>query len=222
MVHDTLTDDEKTLASTRPFYGNTDLRVLDEQTGEDEGPQAETTETEPGELGQIVVKLPLPPGAFSTLWEHDEFFKELYFSRFPAILEHPALADCAVVGLEDSLKGHVPLGLCVLKTGVTKPEDVVLEEVVAMVRKTVGPVAAFKKAVAVKRLPKTRSGKIARSSIAKMINGKPYKYNSRSGRSFMLGDLICPNTNVIPATVEDVGVFPEIQETLIQKGLMSA
>ncbi|XP_019639821.1 PREDICTED: acyl-CoA synthetase short-chain family member 3, mitochondrial-like isoform X2 [Branchiostoma belcheri] len=219
-----------------------DVRVLHEQAGEDDGPQTETTETEPGELGQIVVKLPLPPGAFSTLWEHDEFFKELYFSRFPgfydtmdagirdekgyiyvmsraddvinvaghrlssgsleeAILEHPDLADCAVVGLEDSLKGHVPLGLCVLKTGVTKPEDVVLEEVVAMVRKTVGPVAAFKKAVAVKRLPKTRSGKIARSSIAKMINGKPYK---------------------IPATVEDVGVFPEIQETLIQKGLMSA
>ncbi|CAH1256204.1 ACSS3 [Branchiostoma lanceolatum] len=121
-------------------------------------PQEETTEADPGDLGQIVVKLPLPPGSFSTLWEHDSFFEELYFSRFPgfydtmdagirdekgyiavmsraddvinvaghrlssgsleeAILEHPDLADCAVVGLEDSLKGHVPLGLCVLKSG---------------------------------------------------------------------------------------------------------
>ncbi|XP_066275600.1 acyl-CoA synthetase short-chain family member 3, mitochondrial-like isoform X4 [Branchiostoma lanceolatum] len=209
-----------------------DVRVLNEQTGEEGVLQEETTEADPGDLGQIVVKLPLPPGSFSTLWEHDSFFEELYFSRFPgfydtmdagirdekgyiavmsraddvinvaghrlssgsleeAILEHPDLADCAVVGLEDSLKGHVPLGLCVLKSGVTKPEDAVLEEVVALVRKTVGPVAAFKKAIAVKRLPKTRSGKIARASIAKMINGKPYK---------------------IPVTIEDATVYGELAE----------
>ncbi|MBN3284115.1 ACSS3 synthetase, partial [Polyodon spathula] len=188
-------------------------------------------------LGNIVVKLPLPPGAVTTLWENDDIFNELYFTKFPgyydtmdagymdeenylyvmsrvddvinvaghristgaleeSILHHPAVADCAVVGLEDSLKGHIPLALCILKNGVNKAEDALVAEIVALVRGSIGPVAAFRKAIFVKRLPKTRSGKTPRSTLSALVNGKPYK---------------------ISPTIEDPVVFEEIEEVLQQK-----
>ncbi|KAK6488290.1 acyl-CoA synthetase short-chain family member 3 [Huso huso] len=179
-------------------------------------------------LGNIVVKLPLPPGAVTTLWENDDIFSELYFTTFPenaakrpiswmsclrvddvinvgrvaflkaksSILHHSAVADCAVVGLEDSLKGHIPLALCVLKNGVNKAEEDLVAEIVGLVRESIGPVAAFRKAIFVKRLPKTRSGKIPRSTLSALVNGKPYK---------------------IMPTIEDPVVFEEIEEVLQQK-----
>ncbi|KAM9672567.1 acyl-CoA synthetase short-chain family member 3, mitochondrial isoform 2-T2 [Trichechus inunguis] len=167
-------------------------------------------------LGNIVVKLPLPPGAFSGLWKNQEAFKHLYFTKFPgyydtmdagymdeegyvyvmsrvddvinvaghrisagaleeSILSHGTVADCAVVGKEDPLKGHVPLALCVLKKDINTTEEQVLEEIVKHVRESIGPVAAFRNAVFVKQLPKTRSGKIPRSTLSALVNGKPYQ-----------------------------------------------
>ncbi|XP_030116401.4 acyl-CoA synthetase short-chain family member 3, mitochondrial isoform X3 [Taeniopygia guttata] len=185
-------------------------------------------------LGNIVVKLPLPPGAFSGLWENQEVFQKLYFQKFPGyydtmdagymdedgylyvlsraddvinvaghrisagaieecILFHPAVADCAVVGQEDPVKGHVPFALCVLKQGVKTQESKVLKEIVERVRTNIGPVAAFQKGMFVTQLPKTRSGKIPRSALSALISGKPYK---------------------ITPTIEDASVFEHIEGLL--------
>ncbi|XP_061920691.1 acyl-CoA synthetase short-chain family member 3, mitochondrial isoform X1 [Entelurus aequoreus] len=195
-------------------------------------------QVKPGTLGNIVVGLPLPPGAASSLWQNSELFKEIYFSKFPgfydtmdagymddegflyimsrsddvinvaghrlsagaleeSVLQHPAVADCAVVGLEDALKGHVPLALCVLKNGVRQGREEIAKEMVQLVRDTVGPVAAFKNVLFVHGLPKTRSGKIPRSSLANLVNGKPYK---------------------ITPTIEDPDVFKDV-ETMVEKVL---
>uniref|UniRef100_A0ABK0LI85 Acyl-CoA synthetase short-chain family member 3, mitochondrial n=1 Tax=Rattus norvegicus TaxID=10116 RepID=A0ABK0LI85_RAT len=146
-------------------------------------------------LGNIVVKLPLPPGAFSGLWKNQEAFKHLYFEKFPSVLSHGTVTDCAVVGKEDPLKGHVPLALCVLKKDVNATEEQVLEEIVKHVRQSIGPVAAFRNAVFVKQLPKTRSGKIPRSTLSALVNGKPYK---------------------VTPTIEDPSIFGHIEEVLKQ------
>ena len=86
---------------------------------------------------------------------------------------HPDVAECAVIGAADGLKGQVPLGFVVLKFGVVRPEAVLVAELVARVRETLGPVAAFRHAVVVARLPKTRSGKILRASIRRLADGQP-------------------------------------------------
>lgn len=114
-----------------------------------------------------------------------------------SVLQHPAVADCAVVGLEDALKGVVPLALCVLKNGVQKSKEEIVKEMVQLVRDSIGPVAAFKKVLFVQGLPKTRSGKIPRSSLANLVNGKPYK---------------------ITPTIEDPEVFKDI-ERRVEKAL---
>nr|XP_015208322.1 PREDICTED: acyl-CoA synthetase short-chain family member 3, mitochondrial isoform X1 [Lepisosteus oculatus] len=191
-------------------------------------------EVKPRTLGNIVVKLPLPPGSASTLWQNDDLFVQLYFTRFPgyydtmdagfmdeerflyimsrsddvinvaghrlstgaleeAVLQHSAVVDCAVVGLEDSLKGHVPLALCVLRNDLQTKEEDVVEEIVRLVRESIGPVAAFRKVVFVNRLPKTRSGKIPRSTLAALVSRKAYK---------------------ISPTIEDPVVFKEIEDIL--------
>ncbi|KAH0616715.1 hypothetical protein JD844_028051 [Phrynosoma platyrhinos] len=113
-----------------------------------------------------------------------------------AVLSHSAVADCAVLGLEDSLKGHVPLAVCVLKKGVNVEEEKLLEEIVKRVRENIGPVAAFRKAIFVKQIPKTRSGKIPRSALSSLVNGKPYK---------------------ISPTIEDPAVFKHVEEVLKTK-----
>jgi propionyl-CoA synthetase len=106
---------------------------------------------------------------------------------------HPDVAECAVVGAHDELKGQVPLGFLVLKAGVSRDANQIVDEAVALVRERIGPVAAFKTAAVVKRLPKTRSGKILRATMQKIADGEEYK---------------------TPATIDDPGILPEIGEAL--------
>ena len=109
---------------------------------------------------------------------------------------HPAVAECAVIGVADDLKGELPLGLLVLKAGVTLSHAEVVKQVVAAVRDTIGPVAAFKDAVVVQRLPKTRSGKILRGTMKKIAEGRPAP---------------------VPATIEDPAVLDEIRAVLASR-----
>nr|MBP8932254.1 AMP-binding protein [Paracoccus sp. (in: a-proteobacteria)] len=109
------------------------------------------------------------------------------------LASHPAVAECAVIGVADSLKGQSPLGFLCLKAGVTTPHDQVVKEVVRLVRDKIGPVAAFKSACVVDRLPKTRSGKILRATMAKIADGEEFK---------------------MPATIDDPAVLDEIRAAL--------
>ena len=109
------------------------------------------------------------------------------------LASHPDVAECAVIGVADALKGQVPVGFLVLKAGVKrKPQDIALD-VVKLVRERIGPVAAFKSATVVPRLPKTRSGKILRGTMQKIADNEPYK---------------------TPATIDDPGSLSEIEEAL--------
>jgi propionyl-CoA synthetase len=109
------------------------------------------------------------------------------------LASHPAVAECSVIGAADELKGEVPVGLVVLKAGVTRPEADIVRELVQMVRDKIGAVASFKQAVVVKRLPKTRSGKILRGTMKRIADGAEYK---------------------VPATIDDPAVLGEIGEAL--------
>ncbi|QEX24038.1 propionyl-CoA synthetase [Hypericibacter adhaerens] len=109
------------------------------------------------------------------------------------LASHPDVAECAVIGAADDLKGQVPLGFLVLKAGVSRDEHKIAEEAVALVRERIGPVAAFRTAAVVKRLPKTRSGKILRGTMQKIADGEEYK---------------------TPATIDDPAILPEIGEAL--------
>ncbi len=109
------------------------------------------------------------------------------------LAQHPDVAECAVVGVADAFKGQLPVGFICLKAGVTRPHDEICKEVVAMVRDQIGPVAAFKTAVVVDRLPKTRSGKILRGTIQKIADNEPWK---------------------MPATIDDPAILEEITEAL--------
>ncbi len=111
---------------------------------------------------------------------------------------HPDVAECAVLGIKDELKGEVPCGFIVLKAGVTRQPAEIEKEIVALVRDKVGPVAAFKLAITVARLPKTRSGKILRGTIKKMADGEKW---------------------TMPATIEDPKVLDEIGVALKEKGV---
>ena len=187
-----------------------------------------------GEIGNIVCKLPLPPGAFPTLWNAEERYLKSYMTAFPGyyqtsdagfidadgyvyimartddiinvaghrlstggmeevLASHPDVAECAVIGAHDDLKGQVPLGFLVLKAGVAKPGETVVAEVVQLVRDRIGPVAAFKNATIVNRLPKTRSGKILRGTMQKIADGKEYN---------------------MPATIDDPAILDEIEGAL--------
>jgi propionyl-CoA synthetase len=106
---------------------------------------------------------------------------------------HPDVAECAVIGVDDALKGQLPLGFLVLNAGVGRPEPEIVREVVAMVRERIGPVAAFKTATVIERLPKTRSGKILRGTMRLIADGKDYK---------------------VPATIDDPAILPEIEAAL--------
>jgi propionyl-CoA synthetase len=91
------------------------------------------------------------------------------------LASHPDVAESAVVGVADALKGEVPLGLVVLKAGVCRPHGEIVTELVRAVRERIGPVASFKVATVVRRLPKTRSGKILRGTIKKIADGSEYR-----------------------------------------------
>jgi propionyl-CoA synthetase len=192
----------------------------------------------PGDIGNIVCALPLPPGTLPTLWNAEERFFKSYLERYPGyyltadagycdeegyiyimsrtddiinvaghrlstgameevLARHPDVAECAVIGVADDLKGQVPLGFLVLKAGVTKAEDKIVAEVVHLVRDQIGPVAAFKTATVVKRLPKTRSGKILRGTMQKIADSVEYK---------------------MPATIDDPAILDEITDALKRIG----
>ena len=182
-----------------------DVRVLDEAG----------REVAPGTIGDLAVKLPLPPSCLPTLWHNDQGFRDAYLAQHPGfyttsdagmideegyvsvmsrtddiinvaghrlstgameevLASHPDVAECAVVGVQDQLKGQVPLGLVVLKAGVAKDEATLEGELVSMVRERIGPVAAFKSARIVPRLPKTRSGKVLRATIRRIADGQSF------------------------------------------------
>ncbi|GAA2727502.1 propionyl-CoA synthetase [Actinocorallia aurantiaca] len=166
-----------------------------------------------GREGEIVIGLPLPPGALATLWGDDERFTESYLSRHEgcyttgdsglfdedgyltvlgrvddvinvaghrlstgaieaALASHPAVAECAVIGVPDQVKGQIPYGLVVLKSGTDADEAELRAELVAAVRRDIGPVAAFRDVTVVHALPKTRSGKILRKTMRGLAEGR--------------------------------------------------
>ena len=189
---------------------------------------------EDGNLGNIVVKLPMPPSCLPTLWGNDERFREAYLDEFPGYYKtadagykdedgylfimartddiinvaghrlstgameevlagHPDIAECAVIGVADALKGQSPCGFIVMSSGRDRDPDEVAKECVAKVRAEIGPVAAFKQVVTVQRLPKTRSGKILRGTMRQIADGEDYK---------------------MPATIDDPAILDEIADAL--------
>ena len=212
---------------TKPVPGY-DVRALSDEGQELVG----------GQIGNIVIKLPLPPGCLATLWNNDGGFQKSYLSRYygyyltadagykdedgylwimsrtddiinvaghrlstgameEVLASHPDVAECAVVGVADAIKGEIPLGLMVLKAGVQRPHDEIVMEVVVMVRERIGPVASFKVGSIVKRLPKTRSGKILRGTIKKVADGIDYR---------------------VPPTIDDPAILDEIRADLAVLG----
>lgn len=188
----------------------------------------------PGNEGTLVMKLPLPPGNLTTLWQNDTKFRESYLDPFPGyyftgdggyideegyvyvmgrvddviniaghrlstgameevLANHKDIAECAVIGVADDFRGEVPMGFIVLKAGVTRKPEQVVKEVVDMIRDQIGAFAYFRRAIVVKRLPKTRSGKILRSTMRNVANGEHYN---------------------IPSTIDDPAVLGEIAESL--------
>ncbi|MFV1970902.1 MAG: propionyl-CoA synthetase [Acidimicrobiia bacterium] len=113
------------------------------------------------------------------------------------LADHPEVAECAVIGVQDQLKGQVPIGFVVLQAGVDRDPQEVESELVAMVRRRIGPVAAFKNAVVVERLPKTRSGKTLRGTMRNIADGKEWK---------------------MPATIDDPAILIEIEQALLAMG----
>jgi propionyl-CoA synthetase len=205
-----------------------DVRVLSEQG----------SEMPAGEIGSIVVKLPMPPGTLPTLWQADERYVDAYLARHEGcyltgdagymdedgylfvmsriddvinvaghrlstgareevLAAHPNVAECAVFGVADDLKGEVPLGLVVLKAGVETPEEQIRAELIQRVRREIGPVAAFRLVAVVQRLPKTRSGKILRGTMKCIADGRTYS---------------------MPATIDDPAILTEIEAALRRLG----
>ncbi|MCB1036368.1 MAG: propionyl-CoA synthetase, partial [Acidobacteria bacterium] len=113
----------------------------------------------------------------------------------------PDVAECAVIGAADGFKGQLPVGFLVLKAGVEKDPEQVVSEVISLVRAKIGPVAAFKKATVVERLPKTRSGKILRGTMRSIADAESYK---------------------VPATIDDPTILDEITDALHGLGYPSS
>mgnify|MGYP001796395781 CR=1 FL=1 len=111
---------------------------------------------------------------------------------------HPDVAECAVIGIADKLKGQLPCGFVVLKSGVDRDHGDIERELVRLVREKIGPVAAFKIAITVERLPKTRSGKILRGTMRQIADGESYK---------------------MPATIDDPAILEEITDALKSHGI---
>ena len=191
-----------------------------------------------GTLGNIVMKLPLPPGCLPTFWNADERFRENCLQEFPGYYKtadagmidndgyifvmartddiincaghrlstgsmeevcakHPDVAECAVIGVKDKVKGQIPCGFLVLKNHVSRETSEIAAEVAGMVRNEIGPVAAFKTVMVVPKLPKTRSGKILRGTMQKIADDMPW---------------------TMPATIEDPATLDVVRETLWKNG----
>ncbi|NQY18980.1 AMP-binding enzyme, partial [Alteromonas sp.] len=112
---------------------------------------------------------------------------------------HPAVAECSVIGVHDALKGQLPIGMLLLKDGVSIDEEALEKELIQRVRDTIGPVACFKRAIVVNRLPKTRSGKILRK---------------------LLRQIAANETVTVPSTIDDPSSVKEIETLMRQKGLV--
>jgi propionyl-CoA synthetase len=110
------------------------------------------------------------------------------------VAEHPDVAECAVIGVADELKGQVPVALVVLKAGADRDPEDVQRELVRSVREEVGPVASMKRVIVVARLPKTRSGKILRGTMRAIADGRPYE---------------------VPSTIDDPAILDELREALL-------
>jgi len=201
-----------------------DVRVLD----------ALGQETPSGVDGELVVRLPLPPGCLPTLWQDDDRYVQSYLSQHPgyyvtgdggrrdadgylyvmgriddvinvaghrlstgtleqAVASHPAVAECAVIGVHDELKGQVPRGFVVLKAGSRVDEDTLRAELVQLVRDQVGPVASFRQVDIVPALPKTRSGKILRKTMRGIADG---------------------NDEPVPSTIDDAAALDAMRPLL--------
>ena len=191
-----------------------------------------------GEIGNLAIKLPLPPGALPTLWQADDRFVSSYLAAFPGyyqsgdagyvdedgyvfvmtrtddiinvaahrlstgameevVAAHPDVAECAVIGVADDLKGQMPLGFVVLKAGVARPDAEIEREIAALVRERIGPIAGFRRTLVVDRLPKTRSGKILRQAMRSLADGKAV---------------------AVPPTIDDPAALDEIGAALKRAG----
>jgi propionyl-CoA synthetase len=212
---------------TMPVPGY-DVRIVD----------AEGAELKAGETGEIVVKLPLPPGCLPTLWGDDERFVSSYLSQHPGcyitgdggyrdrdgylyvmgrvddvinvaghrlstgqmeevLASHPAVAECAVIGVDDDFKGQIPRGFVVLKAGVRTDPAVLSAELVQLVRDQIGPVAALRRVDVIAALPKTRSGKILRKTMRGIADGRD---------------------EAVPSTIEDAAVLDALRPVLTDPG----
>jgi acyl-coenzyme A synthetase/AMP-(fatty) acid ligase len=185
--------------------------------------------------GFVCVKLPLPPGCLTSLWNNEIRFKQSYLSKFPGyyftgdggyidednyvfimgrvddvinvaghrlstgemeeiVSAHPAIAECAVVGIADAIKGEIPIGLAVLKDNVHADPNLIQHELAELIREKIGPIACYKNTLLVKRLPKTRSGKILRKNIRMIANAEVF---------------------TMPSTIDDPTILDEIREQFI-------
>ena len=115
------------------------------------------------------------------------------------LAEHKSVVECAVTGIADKLKGQIPIGLLALKAGVKQKNDEIIKECISMVRDKVGPVAAFKIAIVVKRLPKNKIGKVLRGTVRKIADNEPYK---------------------MPATIDDPAILDEIKQDLKDNNIL--
>nr|WP_231926581.1 propionyl-CoA synthetase [Shewanella benthica] len=191
-----------------------------------------------GQSGNVVIKLPLPPGALTTLWHNEARYLDSYLSMYPGyylsgdagymdedgylyimsriddiinvaghrlstgrfeevLCQHEAVAEVAVIGVEDKLKGQLPLGLVVLKKGANLSDEDLHRELIALVRAEIGPVASFRLVSVIQKLPKTRSGKVLRGTMRKIADNQSYK---------------------MPATIEDPHTLDLVRNTLTRMG----
>lgn len=189
---------------------------------------------EANKQGCVAIKLPLPPGCLSAIWQNPARFKAGYLAAQPGyyitgdggyiddegylfimgrtddvinvaghrlstgemeeiLTNHPAVAECAVIGIHDDLKGQVPLGLVVLKNGINQTSEELVKELKAQIRAEIGGIAALKNVLIVERLPKTRSGKILRKTLRQIVDGEEV---------------------IIPSTIEDTEVLTELSSIL--------
>ncbi|MBW0297621.1 propionyl-CoA synthetase [Shewanella xiamenensis] len=196
----------------------------------------------PNVSGNVVIKLPLPPGTLTTLWQNNKRYQDSYLSMYPGyyltgdagymdedgylyimsriddiinvaghrlstgrfeevLCQHPDVAEAAVIGVDDKLKGQVPLGLVVLKKGVTITDEELHKQLIALVRQEIGPVASFRLVSAIQKLPKTRSGKILRGTMRKIADNQQY---------------------TAPATIEDPQTLDLVRTTLTRMGYADA